>query len=87
MFFPKVLGLQGKFKDAIMILKSALELEPESRLIHQELAKIREKAREQSETEKSMYRKMLGLKKEYTQEDQRYPVIKSVSATNPYVRS
>ncbi|XP_042883136.1 peptidyl-prolyl cis-trans isomerase FKBP8-like [Penaeus japonicus] len=73
----KVLGLQGKFKDAIMILKSALELEPESRLIHQELAKIREKAREQSETEKSMYRKMLGLKKEYTQEDQRYPVIKS----------
>lgn len=73
----KALGLQGKFKDAVTILKTALELEPESRLIHQELARVREKAREEAESEKSLYRKMLGIKKDYMQEDQPYPVIKS----------
>lgn len=64
-----------------MFLKRALELEPESRLIHQELAKVREQAREESESEKSLYRRMLGLKKTTTttQEEKRYPVIKTVS--------
>lgn len=61
-------------------------MEPESRLIHQELARVREKAREEAESEKSLYRKMLGIKKEYLQEDQRYPVIKSVSTASPCVR-
>lgn len=60
-------------------------MEPESRLIHQELARVREKAREEAESEKSLYRKMLGIKKDYMQEDQRYPVIKSVSAASPCV--
>lgn len=73
----KVLGLQGKMKDSITFLKKALELEPESRLIHQELAKMREKARIEAESEKSLYRRMLGLKKEMTQTDERYPVIRS----------
>lgn len=66
-------------KESISYLKTALELEPESRLIHQELAKIREKARIEAESEKSLYRRMLGLKKEMTQSDERYPVMKSVS--------
>ncbi|XP_042227967.1 peptidyl-prolyl cis-trans isomerase FKBP8-like [Homarus americanus] len=73
----KALGLQGKVKESIALLKVALELEPESRLIHIELAKMREKARIEAESEKSLYRRMLGLKKEVTQADQRYPVIKS----------
>lgn len=66
-------------KEAITVLKRALELEPESRLIHQELAKIREKARIEAESEKSLYRRMLGLKKEVTHSNERYPTIKSVS--------
>lgn len=73
----KVLGIQGKMKESISYLKMALELEPESRLVHQELAKIREKARIEAESEKSLYRRMLGLKKEITHSDERYPVIKS----------
>lgn len=73
----KVLGLQGKMKDSITFLKKALELEPESRLIHQELAKMREKARVEAESEKSLYRRMLGLKKTATQSDERYPTLKS----------
>lgn len=74
-----MLGIQGKMKESIMFLKMALELEPESRLIHQELAKVREKARVEAESEKSLYRRMLGLKKEVTQADQRYPIMPSVS--------
>ncbi|XP_045604681.1 peptidyl-prolyl cis-trans isomerase FKBP8 [Procambarus clarkii] len=73
----KVLGIQGKMKESVTLLKLALELEPESRLIHQELAKMREKARIEAESEKSLYRRMLGLKKDITQSDRRYPVIKS----------
>ncbi|KAK8735326.1 hypothetical protein OTU49_005617 [Cherax quadricarinatus] len=73
----KVLGIQGKMKESVALLKLALELEPESRLIHQELAKMREKARIEAESEKSLYRRMLGLKKNTTQSDTRYPVIKS----------
>lgn len=72
----KVLGLEGKFKESITVLKRAMELEPEARPIHQELAKIREKARLEAESEKGLYRRMLGLKKEYTQSDSRYPVIR-----------
>ncbi|KAG7165749.1 Peptidyl-prolyl cis-trans isomerase FKBP8-like [Homarus americanus] len=52
----KALGLQGKVKESIALLKVALELEPESRLIHIELAKMREKARIEAESEKSLYR-------------------------------
>ncbi|XP_071512246.1 peptidyl-prolyl cis-trans isomerase FKBP8 isoform X1 [Panulirus ornatus] len=72
----KVLGLQGNIKESIYFLKKALELEPESRLIHQELAKMREKARTEADSEKSLYRRMLGLTKDKTQSDTRYPVIK-----------
>lgn len=73
-------------KEAITVLKRALELEPESRLIHQELAKIREKARIEAESEKSLYRRMLGLKKEVAHSNERYPTIKSVS-TKPAART
>ncbi|KAK3856238.1 hypothetical protein Pcinc_037422 [Petrolisthes cinctipes] len=74
----KVLGLQGKVKDSMKFLKRALELEPESRLIHHELAKMKEQAREEAESEKSLYRRMLNLKKTTpTQGEKRYPVIKS----------
>ncbi|XP_068241907.1 peptidyl-prolyl cis-trans isomerase FKBP8 [Palaemon carinicauda] len=73
----KVLGLQGKFKESVVELKKALELEPEARPIHQELARIREKMRVEAESEKSLYRKMLGIKNEFTQENQKYPVLKS----------
>ncbi|KAG0719297.1 Peptidyl-prolyl cis-trans isomerase FKBP8 [Chionoecetes opilio] len=73
----KVLGLQGKMKESITFLKRALELEPESRLVHQELAKMREKARVEAESEKSLYRRMLGLKSDMTQTNERYPVVRS----------
>ena len=66
-------------KDSVSFLKKALELEPESRLIHQELAKMREKARVEAESEKSLYRRMLGLKKDITQTEDRYPIVRGVS--------
>lgn len=78
-YCSQVLGLTGKVKEAISLLKKALDLEPESRLIHQELARMREKARIEAESEKSLYRRMLGLKQEITQSERPYPVIKTVS--------
>lgn len=60
----KCLGMQGKYKEAEELLKKACTLEPESRLLHQELAKVREKARAEADSEKGLYRRMLGLKNE-----------------------
>lgn len=72
----KVLGLQRKYKEAVVELKRALELEPEARPIHQELARVRERMRVEGESEKSLYRKMLGLRNQSPQEETRYPVLK-----------
>ena len=82
--FLQVLGLQGKFKEAMVELRRALELEPDARPIHLELAKVREKARLEAESEKGLYRKMLGIKKHFTQDDRKYPVLKSVSRSRAW---
>ncbi|KAK7073188.1 Peptidyl-prolyl cis-trans isomerase fkbp8 [Halocaridina rubra] len=73
----KVLGLQGKYKEAIVELKKALELEPEARPIHLELVRIREKAKAAADAEKSLYGRMLGITREMTQSDSKHPVIRS----------
>ncbi|CAL4120323.1 unnamed protein product, partial [Meganyctiphanes norvegica] len=80
----KCLGVQGKYKEAEELLRKACSLEPASRLLHQELAKVRERVREEAESQKSLYRRMLGLKnepkanpKKGSANEQNYPVLTS----------
>ncbi|KAB7495200.1 Peptidyl-prolyl cis-trans isomerase FKBP8 [Armadillidium nasatum] len=74
-----VLGIQGEPKEGLEVLNRALSLEPDSKIIQVELYKLREKARLQSESERSLYRKMLGLKpqaKKKKEEEDRYPTLR-----------
>ncbi|KAL7636064.1 UNVERIFIED_CONTAM: hypothetical protein RMT77_013883 [Armadillidium vulgare] len=74
----KVLGIQGEPKEGLEVLNRALALEPDSKVIQVELYKLREKARLQSESERSLYRKMLGLKPQAKkkEEEDRYPTLR-----------
>ncbi|KAL5004404.1 hypothetical protein ScPMuIL_017860 [Solemya velum] len=47
-------------KLAITFLKKALQLEPEAKVIHQELSKLTKKMKKEADDEKDMYRKMIG---------------------------
>ncbi|XP_013386268.1 peptidyl-prolyl cis-trans isomerase FKBP8 [Lingula anatina] len=50
--------------NAITSLRRALQLEPESKLIHQELKKLVERKKADDNKEQQMYRKMFGLKED-----------------------
>ncbi|XP_076039992.1 peptidyl-prolyl cis-trans isomerase zonda [Oratosquilla oratoria] len=73
----KVLSIEGKTKEAYALLCKAHLLEPESRVIHQEKAKVAEKIRKEAESEKSLYRRMLGIKSDTSKPKERYRTLKS----------
>ncbi|XP_013113222.2 peptidyl-prolyl cis-trans isomerase FKBP8 [Stomoxys calcitrans] len=56
----RILEGKGDTKGAITLLQKAATLEPESRTIQQDLAKLIIKARREEHNEKKMYQKMLG---------------------------
>ncbi|XP_055387039.1 peptidyl-prolyl cis-trans isomerase FKBP8 [Condylostylus longicornis] len=63
----KILDAKGDTKGAISLLQKAATLEPESKTIQQELAKLIIKSRREERNEKIMYQKMLGRAKKLEQ--------------------
>ncbi|KAF2346269.1 Tetratricopeptide repeat, partial [Trinorchestia longiramus] len=72
----KALHMKGSTIEAVKSLKQALQLEPENRTIHAELSKMSEAARLQAESEKSLYRRMLGLTPDQKKEPDRHITIR-----------
>lgn len=56
----KILGSKGNTGEAITFLRKALTLEPETKIIHQELSKLLNKRKMDVQAEKAMYRKMFS---------------------------
>lgn len=56
----KVLANQGNLNDAIMYMRKAIKLEPDTKLLQQELGRLVEKKRTESYFEREMYRRMIG---------------------------
>lgn len=65
----RILEGKGDTKGAIALLQKAATLEPESRTIQQDLAKLIIKARREEHNEKEMYQKMLGQAKKLEQKN------------------
>lgn len=63
----RILEGKGDTKGAISLLQKAATLEPDSRTIQQDLAKLIIKARREEHNEKEMYQKMLGHAKKLEQ--------------------
>lgn len=59
----KILAAKGDTEAAIPVLRLASHLEPESKVIHQELSRLVIQKKKDSEMEKNLYRKMLGQDK------------------------
>lgn len=58
----KAYSAKGNTKEAVDLMKKALRLEPETKIIHQELSKLTKKLKVETQSEKNMYKKMLGTK-------------------------
>ncbi|KAM7312504.1 uncharacterized protein ISCGN_009409 [Ixodes scapularis] len=59
--FPKqVLACRGNVSEAVAVLERALKLEPESKVIQQELGRLSAKKQREDRAEKAMYRRMFG---------------------------
>lgn len=56
----KAYSSKGDTEKALSYLKKAIKLDPESKLLHKELAFLTQKRKKQSETEKTMYKRMMG---------------------------
>lgn len=56
----KAYAAKGNTKEAVDLMKKALRLEPETKIIHQELSKLTKKLKVETQSEKNMYKKMLG---------------------------
>lgn len=54
----KILAAQGKLEEAIDILKQALQIEPETKIIHQELSKLSLRRKQEETQTKAMYKRM-----------------------------
>ncbi|XP_046403600.1 peptidyl-prolyl cis-trans isomerase FKBP8 [Ischnura elegans] len=59
----KILAARGDTEAAIPVLRLASQLEPESKVIHQELSQLVKQKKKDSEMEKNLYRRMLGQDK------------------------
>lgn len=56
----KVLACRGNVSEAVAVLERALKLEPESKVIQQELGRLSAKKQREDRAEKAMYRRMFG---------------------------
>ncbi|XP_064607794.1 peptidyl-prolyl cis-trans isomerase FKBP8-like [Liolophura sinensis] len=59
----KALASKGNTELAITVLKRAVQLDPESKIVQQELFKQTKKLKKETESEKEMYKKMFGSSK------------------------
>lgn len=65
----KCLANMGDYDAAILVLRRALKLEPGTKIIQQELARLEKKSQEQTRSQKQMYQKMLGTSKDLASVD------------------
>lgn len=59
----KAYAAKGETKEAIIHMKKALKLEPETKIIHQELSKLTKKLTKETQSERNMYKKMFRTTK------------------------
>lgn len=59
----KAYAAKGETKEAIIQMKKALKLEPETKIIHQELSKLTKKLTKETQSERNMYKKMFRTTK------------------------
>jgi len=62
-FTGKILKIKGEYGKAYMVFLKAQKLEPESKSVQIELMSLKEKMSKESEKEKHLYAKMLGINK------------------------
>ncbi|CAD7091956.1 unnamed protein product [Hermetia illucens] len=67
----RILDAKGDTKGAIALLQKAATLEPDSKSIQQDLAKLIIKSRREERNEKEMYQKMLGQAKKFEQKNKK----------------
>ena len=60
----------GKVAESVSILERALHLDPSSKIIQQDLARLQSKQKLEAQKEKSLYKKMFGIKTVATQATQ-----------------
>uniref|UniRef100_T1JKE5 peptidylprolyl isomerase n=1 Tax=Strigamia maritima TaxID=126957 RepID=T1JKE5_STRMM len=56
----KILAAQGNTDEAIACMRRALKLEPDTKIIHAELARLQSQKTQENASERELYRKMLG---------------------------
>lgn len=64
-FTGKILHFKGEHAQAYATMLQAAKLEPESKVIQQELIVLKEKNAKDAQHEKNLYRKMLGVNKNF----------------------
>lgn len=60
----KILASMGSTEEAVKTMKEALKLEPETKIIHQELSNLVAKQKSEVKSEREMYKRMLGQDKQ-----------------------
>jgi len=58
----KILAAMGKIEEGVALLEKALHLDPSSKIIQQDLARLQAKRKLDAQKEKSLYKKMFGTK-------------------------
>ncbi|GFS06349.1 peptidylprolyl isomerase [Elysia marginata] len=58
----KAYGAKGNIDLAISYLRKAIKLDPESKMLHQEMLKLSRRKTKEAATEKELYQRMLGIK-------------------------
>lgn len=56
----KILASQGNVSEAVSVLKKALKLEPDTKIIQQELSRLLVRKEKEDRAEKAMYKRMFG---------------------------
>lgn len=57
-------GAKGEVDEAISHLKKAIKLDPESKIMHQEMLALTRRKTKETESERMLYQRMLGVKSE-----------------------
>ena len=58
----QILAAMGKIEEGVALLEKALHLDPSSKIIQQDLARLQAKRKLDAQKEKSLYKKMFGTK-------------------------
>ncbi|CAL1540531.1 unnamed protein product [Lymnaea stagnalis] len=60
----KAYGAKGEIEHAITYIRRAIKLEPESKMLHQEMLNLNRRRNKETATERELYQRMLGVKPE-----------------------